>query len=119
MTVKIFSGGEKRELAGQGFRALVLDLVDFSGADLRGARFETVSLRGCDFRRADLRGAAFIDCDLREACLVEIDLGENDFTGSWLAGATGLTVEQTRYVFGRGGLFVAVGEPPTAGLNGR
>jgi len=116
MSVRIFSHGEKRELAGQIFRAVSLDRVDFSGADLRGARFETVSLRGCDLRHADLRGAHFVDCDLRGARLDDVVFGDNRFDGSWFAGVSGLAVEQIRRIFRCGGLFVTVGEPPTAGV---
>jgi uncharacterized protein YjbI with pentapeptide repeats len=113
MTVRIFTDGEKHELAGQVFRDVQFDDVDFSGADLSGARFETVSLRNCDFKRADLRDVAFVDCDLRGASLHEAALGDNDFLGSWFAGVTGLSVQQIRYVFLKGGTFSTVGEPPT------
>jgi len=114
MTVRILTCLEKRELAGQVFRDQQFDEVDFSGANLSGARFESVSLQSCDFRHADLRGAAFINCDLRGACLFEAALGDNDFVGSWFAGVAGLTVEQIRYVFRKGGTFSTIGKPPTA-----
>lgn len=115
MTIHIFSSGEKRELAGQVFYRLLLDRVDFAGADLRGARFESVSLRGCDFRRADLRGAQFTDCDLREACLAEVQLGDNLFERCWLTHVSGLSVEQTRAVVHQGGRFAGAEEPEGGG----
>ncbi len=116
--VRIFTGGEKRELAGQVFRGLELDEVDFSGADLSGARFEAVSLQHCDFWRADLRGASFNDCDLRGSSLFEAALGDNDFAGSWFAGVAGLNGQQIRYVIRKGGTFSKIGTPPTARRNG-
>ncbi len=115
---RVFSEGEKSELAGQVFRELVLDRVDFSGADLRNAMFHTVSLRGCDFRGADLRRAAFVDCDLREARMHGTSLAEARFHGSWVGGATGLTVEQVQLVSSRGGVFLMRGDCPTAHLVG-
>jgi uncharacterized protein YjbI with pentapeptide repeats len=117
-SVRIFSSGEKSELAGQVFRELLLDRVDFSGADLRNALFHTVSLRGCDFRGADLRRAAFVDCDLREADLEGTSLEEARFHGSWVGGATGLTALQEQLVSSRGGVFLLVGDCPTARLVG-
>lgn len=115
-SLRVFSEGEKSELAGQIFRELLLDRVDFSGADLRHALFHTVSLRGCDFRGADLRCAAFVDCDLREADLHGTSLEEARFHGSWVGGACGLTVEQVQLVSDRGGVFVLGGDCPTARL---
>ena len=112
--IRVFSVHEKQELSDQIFQEVSLDRVDFSGADLRGARFDTVSLRGCDFRQADLRGAEFVDCDLRDASLHESLLGDNRFAGSWFASATGLTVEQIRYVYRCGGSFAAWSPPPPA-----
>ena len=72
-------------------------------ADLRGARFRSVSLRGADLRGAELRGAEFIDCDLREAQLDGVQLGLNSFQGSRLQGATGLSDLQRQYVASKGG----------------
>lgn len=117
--LRVFSVGEKRELAGQVFREISLDHVDFSGADLRGARFDTVSLRACDFRGADLRGAEFLDCDLREANLAGIVLADTGFDGSWVGGATGLTVEQIQQVSRRGGVFLMWGPCPTRNIGAR
>ena len=117
-SVQVFSQGEKSELTGQVFREIVLDRVDFSGADLRSALFHTVSLRGCDFRGADLRRAAFVDCDLRGADLEGTSLEEARFHGSWVGGATGLTVEQQQLVSSRGGVFLMWGDCPTARLVG-
>ncbi len=114
--IRVFSEDEKRELGEQVFHAVSLDCVDFAGADLRRTRFDTVSLRGCDFRLADLRGAEFVNCDLREASLNQAELGDNRFDGSWFAGATGLSVDQTRYIATCGGSFVTSGDPPTAPL---
>lgn len=115
-SIRVFSAGEKKELTGQLFRELRLDRVDFSGADLREARFDTVSLRGSDFRGADLRGAVFTDCDLREADLHETLLDDARFEGSWVGGATGLTVEQVQLVSSRGGIFLMWGDCPTSRL---
>ena len=115
ISIRVFSCAEKQELGGQVFRAVSLDQVDFSGADLRLARFDSVSLRSCDFRRADLRGAEFVNCDLRQASLDEVELGDNRFDGSWFAGATGLSVDATRYVVSHGGSFVSSGAAPPSG----
>ncbi len=112
----VFTSGEKRQLAAQVFCRVTLDRVDFSGADLSETRFDTVSLRGCDFSGADLRGAEFLRCDLRDANLCDVGLGDNRFHGSWLAGATGLTVAQTQYVCSRGGTFVTWGDGPASHL---
>ena len=108
--IRVFSEDEKRELGDQVFRAVSLD------CDLRRTRFDSVSLRGCDFRQADLRGAEFVNCDLREASLHQAELGDNRFDGSWFAGATGLSVEQTRCIVRCGGSFATAGGPPTAPL---
>lgn len=114
----VFTFGEKRQLASQVFCSVTLDRVDFSGADLSGTHFDTVSLRGCDFSGADLHGAEFLRCDLREANLRDVGLGDNRFHGSWLAGATGLTVAQTQYICSRGGTFVTWGDCPASHLFG-
>ena len=103
---RIFTRGEKRELAGRSFRDLHLDGVDFSDANLQEASFVRVSLRACDFREADLKGAQFIGCDLRGARFGGAAFGGNRFHGSCLADASGLSDEQTDYVCRRGGTFL-------------
>jgi uncharacterized protein YjbI with pentapeptide repeats len=107
MSKQIFSVEEKRELIGEIFRDVALAAVDFSHADLRGARFVNASLRDCDFTGADLRSVDFVRCDLRRAVLSDVELGGNRFDGSCLAGAVGLTAAQSSYVRRRGGSFAA------------
>jgi uncharacterized protein YjbI with pentapeptide repeats len=65
---------------------------------------------------ADLRGAVFTDCDLREADLHQTLLDDARFEGSWVGGATGLTVEQVQLVSSRGGIFLMWGDCPTSRL---
>jgi uncharacterized protein YjbI with pentapeptide repeats len=103
---RVFTAAEKRDLAGQVFRNLSLEGVDFSGANLREASFVRVSLRGCDFRTADLRGADFLGCDLRQARLDQVVLGDNRFHGSCLANSAGLSDDAKDYVSRRGGSFI-------------
>jgi hypothetical protein len=103
---RIFSGFEKRCLQGATFRNLDLDLVDFTGADLRNALFEDVALCGCDFGSADLRGARFLRCDLRRARFARSWLGSNSFHGSWLLGAHGLSLSRRKDVERSGGVFL-------------
>ena len=101
----VFTTLEKRQLFGEIFRETSLDYVDFSGADLREAWFETVSLCGCDFSGADLTGAVFLDCDLRWARFDRAILGDNSFKRSWLNGAEGITRGLFDYVRACGGHF--------------
>jgi len=97
---------EKRQLFGEIFLGSNLDWLDFSGADLQGARFESASLCGCDFSGADLRGTVFWDCDLRWARFDRSVFGDNSFKHSWLTGAEGITRSLFEYIRARGGHLV-------------
>ena len=101
----VFTSLEKRHLSGEIFRESKLDCLDFSGADLRGARFESVSLCGCDFSGADLRGTVFWDCDLRWARFDRSVFGDNSFRRSWVTGAEGITRSLFEYIRTHGGHF--------------
>lgn len=101
----VLTSTEKRFLSGERSSASNLDCVDFSGADLRGARFEGTSLIGCDFSRADLRGTVFLDCDLRSARFDRSLFADNCFKRSWLTGAEGITRSLFGYIRVRGGHF--------------
>jgi uncharacterized protein YjbI with pentapeptide repeats len=96
---------EKRHLSGEIFRGLEINCLDFKGADLREARFESTSLCACDFSGADLRGAVFWDCDLRWARFDRAVFGDNSFKRSWLNGAEGITRSLFDYVRKSGGHF--------------
>jgi DinB superfamily/Pentapeptide repeats (8 copies) len=49
-------------------------MADFTGADLRGSRFERVDLTGAEFRAVDLSHARFRGVDLRGAVLRGVEL---------------------------------------------
>jgi len=78
-------------------RVLFLDQslseVDFSGADLSGARLLKLTLEGCDFSGAALTGAVLVGCRGVECRFVGAELGnirmvENcDFSGADFSGA--------------------------------
>lgn len=111
----VFTESEKKtELRGYVFRRADFAAVDFSGADLSYARFEDVDLTYCDFGRANLRGAAFVRCDLRWSAFARAKLGKNRFELACCAGATGLTLDQRRYIQRHGGSFTL--DAPRGGL---
>lgn len=70
--------------------------VDFSKAQLQGARFDGADLRDANFREADLRGASFAGANLCHArfdgaCIAPLELPNHserpvDFTGAKLVG---------------------------------
>jgi uncharacterized protein YjbI with pentapeptide repeats len=93
------------ETSGPHFEDIDLSTTDFSRANLRSALFKNAILRACDFSNADLRSVVFLHCDLQGARLDGATLGANEFTGSCLAGVTGLDPDQTRYVIAKGGTF--------------
>jgi uncharacterized protein YjbI with pentapeptide repeats len=95
---RVFSAGEKIELRQSRGRCMDFDGVDFSGADLRGCRFERVSLRGANLARADLRGARFVTCDFSRARVDGVVLGGTRFVGCNLAGVAGLDARQIQYL---------------------
>jgi uncharacterized protein YjbI with pentapeptide repeats len=102
---RVFTAYEKQYLGGRIFRESQLNYLDFSAADLRDTRFESVLLYGCDFSGADLRGTAFLDCDLRGACFGRAVFGNNSFKGSWLTGAQDISCLLFEYIRARGGHF--------------
>jgi uncharacterized protein YjbI with pentapeptide repeats len=99
----VFTSLEKRHLSGEIFRGLNIDYLDFSGADLREARFEDTSLCACDFSGADLRGVVFWNCDLRWARFNCAVFGDNSFRRSWLNSAEGITRSLFDYIRKGGG----------------
>jgi|SRR5277367_2041141 len=102
----IFTTQEKRTLGGGFFENFDLNAVDFSGADLRHARFVRMSLCGCDFSGSDLRGAKFIECDVREARFAgAVFGGDSNFKHSCFKNAIGLSNRVRSYIIGQGGLF--------------
>jgi uncharacterized protein YjbI with pentapeptide repeats len=101
----VFTSLEKQYLCGELFPGSNLDGVDFSGADLRRARFKGASLCGCDFSGADLRETVFWDCDLRSARFDCAIFGDNSFKGSCLNGAEGITRSLFEYIRENGGHF--------------
>ena len=103
---RIFTAQEKRLLGRGIFENFALNAVDFSGADLRHARFVRMFLRGCDFSGSDLRGTEFIECDLREANFARAVFGGNrSFESSCFMNAMGLSDRVRSYVTGKGGSF--------------
>lgn len=70
-----------RPLTGLSARRVVGIGIDFSGAQLQGARFEGADLRECDFSGADLRGASFKDAKLAHAKFEKTNLGSLNLPG--------------------------------------
>jgi len=106
---RIFTDGEKKGLlVGYVFRGENLDGVDFSGTDLRTARFENTSLRKCDFSATRLLGTRFLQCDLRSADFTGAKFEDNRFDESRFMGASGLSKARREYIQARGGLFLRV-----------
>lgn len=104
--LRIFTTQEKRLLGRGIFENFALNAVDFSGADLRHARFVRMFLRGCDFSGSDLRGTEFIECDLREANFAKAVFGGNrSFESSCFMNAMGLSDRVRSYITGKGGSF--------------
>jgi uncharacterized damage-inducible protein DinB len=56
-------------------------MADFSGADLRGSRFERADLSGSRFWACDLAGAVFRGVDLRGAVLRGVELCDVEISG--------------------------------------
>jgi uncharacterized protein YjbI with pentapeptide repeats len=98
----ILTPTEKSELREEVFRDRALVGMDFTGADLSGARFVRMLIVRCSFRGADLRGAHFVMCDLREVDVHEAKLGDNRFYGTTMRGVTGLSDEDKREVVAKG-----------------
>lgn len=76
--------------------------VDFSGADLRDARFERTILDRCNLMGADLRGATFISCELRDVIFVDALFEDGRFDGTTIVDAVGLT-DASRVLIERAG----------------
>jgi uncharacterized protein YjbI with pentapeptide repeats len=103
---RLFTLEEKRALQALSLRDTCFDRVDFSGADLAHALFQSVSLVGCDFRGARLTLATFRCCDLRDAVFDSATLLRGSrFDGSNLIGARGLTSASRTLVRRAGGIF--------------
>jgi uncharacterized protein YjbI with pentapeptide repeats len=56
-------------------------MADFSGADLRGSRFERADLSGSEFRTADLAGARFRNVDMSRVTMRGVELCDVDING--------------------------------------
>jgi hypothetical protein len=56
-------------------------MADFTGADLRGSRFERVDLTGAQLFAVDLSGARFRGVDLSGAVMRGVELANVDITG--------------------------------------
>jgi uncharacterized protein YjbI with pentapeptide repeats len=56
-------------------------MADFTGADLRGSRFERADLSGSQFWASDLAGTRFRGVDLRGAVLRGVELCDVDING--------------------------------------
>lgn len=106
----ILTTEEKQQLARSTFSKTDLSGVDFSGADLRQARFDQVCLLGADFSRADLRRAEFLDCDLRGASFTQARWGENVLHQSLFSRAKGVTREEALYIQCCGGTFFSIAD---------
>jgi uncharacterized protein YjbI with pentapeptide repeats len=98
----VFSAEEKAALRDEVFMNREFVDVDFSGADLRGARFERTTLVRCNLAATDLRGARFNLCNLREVVLTDAVFGDNRFDGTMFVEAVGLN-DVTRALIEHGG----------------
>jgi DinB family protein/pentapeptide repeat protein len=56
-------------------------MADFTGADLRGSRFERVDLSGAELRAVDLSGARFTGVDLCGVVMHGVELGNVEIHG--------------------------------------
>jgi uncharacterized protein YjbI with pentapeptide repeats len=59
-------------------------MAEFSGTDLRGARFDRADLTGAEFRASDLVGARFRGVDLSGAVMRGVELANADINGEIL-----------------------------------
>ena len=66
------------DLAGENFKEIDLERVNFEGCNLQGADFQEANLKGANFRGADLQNADFSEADIYRA----------DFTNANLTGAS-------------------------------
>jgi Pentapeptide repeats (8 copies) len=77
------------DLRGADLRDADLSRADLRGADLRGADISGANLRGADITGADLRGADIRDADLSGADLRGADITGADLRSADLTGARG------------------------------
>jgi uncharacterized protein YjbI with pentapeptide repeats len=56
-------------------------MADFSGADLRGSRFERTDLSGSEFWASDLAGARFRGVDMSRVVMRGVELADVEITG--------------------------------------
>jgi uncharacterized protein YjbI with pentapeptide repeats len=103
---RVLTSKEKAALAGARFSSLVLDGIDFAGADLRGANFERAVIADCDFSGADFRGARLILCELRNVLLGNALFGANRFDGTTFVDVHGLSAEDRAAIAICGGTFL-------------
>ena len=59
-------------------------MADFSGADLRGARFDRVDLSGARFWASDLNGARFQGVDLSGVVMRGVEMANVEITGEFM-----------------------------------
>ena len=59
-------------------------MADFSGTDLRGARFDRADLSGARFWASDLSGARFQGVDLSRAVLRGVEMADVEITGEFV-----------------------------------
>ena len=62
-------------------------MADFSGADLRGSRFERADLSGAQFWASDLTGAWLRGVDLHDVVMRGVELCDVDISG-WIENVT-------------------------------
>lgn len=84
--------------------------IDLSGADLRGARFESTVLIRCNLAGADLRGARFTLCELYGVVLTDAVFGDNRFDGTMFVDVIGVAEPRRALIQQDGGTF----QPPRA-----
>jgi len=81
---------DRSALARASFRGAILDLVDFPGAGLSSAKFDSTECMGTNFAGADLRFASLVACNLSVANFDSADLryatlDSADLSGAFLA----------------------------------
>jgi uncharacterized protein YjbI with pentapeptide repeats len=101
----VLTAHEKRELAGELFCNRELVDLDFSGSDLRGARFERSIVVRCSFAGADLRGARFLSCNLQSIDLANALLEDTRFDGTMLVEVLGVSSSARDAISSGGGAF--------------